>query len=170
MAALLGCNTNVSPLGGNVQAINALFYLTGYLSKNPVKPTSWVTCIIAALKSSFRWKSEAEDTGTASRNAKFFLQKVLNRLNALAEITDTQAAMLLLGFKSFRCSHRFAFCFHRRALETQTRLHSQKRNEVDRQQSSSSDDDEDVEKWALQTTSQNVLKNLKMIVSSQVVL
>ena len=145
MAALLGCNTNVSPLGGNVQAINALFYLTGYLSKNPVKPTSWVTCIIAALKSSFRWKSEAEDTGTASRNAKFFLQKVLNRLNALAETTDTQAVMLLLGFKSFQCSHRFAFCFHRQALETETRLHSQKRNEVDRHQLSSGDEDEDVE-------------------------
>ena len=73
LAALLGCNTNVSPLGGNVQAINALFYLTGYLSKNPVKPTSWIMCIIAALKSTCRWKSVADDVGTPSRNAKFFL-------------------------------------------------------------------------------------------------
>ena len=124
MAALLGCNTNVSPLGGNVQAINALFYLTGYLSKNPVKPTSWITCIIAALKSMCKWDSVAKDMGTPSRNAKFFLQKVLNRLNALAEITDTQAAMLLLGFKSFQCSHRFSFCFHHQALETQMRIYN----------------------------------------------
>ena len=80
MAALLGCNTNVSPLGGNVQAINALFYLTGYLSKNPVKPTSWITCIIAALKSMCKWDSVAKDMGTPSRNAKFFLQKVLKVL------------------------------------------------------------------------------------------
>ena len=127
LAALLGCNTNVSPLGGNVQAINALFYLTGYLSKNPVKPTSWIMCIIAALKSTCRWESVAEDVGTPSRNAKFFLQKVLNRLNALAEITDTQAAMLLLGFKSFLCSHRFGFCFHRQALEAQVQLYNAKR-------------------------------------------
>jgi len=124
LAALLGCNTNVSPLGGNVQAVNALFYLTGYLSKNPVKPTSWITCIIAALKSTFRTQSVAEDAGTPSRNAKFFLQKVLNRLNALAEITDTQAAMLVLGHKSFQCSHRFAFCFHDQALEAQVSLHT----------------------------------------------
>ena len=130
LAALLGCNTNVSPLGGNVQAINALFYLTGYLSKNPVKPTSWVMCIIAALKSTCRWESVAEDVGTASRNAKFFLQKVLNRLNALAEISDTQASMLLLGFKSFQCSHRFGFCFHRQALEAQVQLYNVKRTET----------------------------------------
>ena len=117
LAALLGCNTNVSPLGGNVQAINALFYLTGYLSKNPVQPTSWITCIIAALKSTFRTKSVAEDVGTPSRNAKFFLQKVLNRLNALAEITDPQAAMLVLGHTSFQCSHRFKFCFHEQKVE-----------------------------------------------------
>ena len=130
LAALLGCNTNVSPLGGTVQAINALFYLTGYLSKNPVKPTSWITCIIASLKSVYRTKSVAEDEGTPSRNAKFFLQKVLNRLNALAEITDTQAAMILLGHKSFQCSHRFAFCFQHEALEEQVRLHTEKTVDV----------------------------------------
>ena len=140
LAALLGCNTNVSPLGGNVQAINALFYLTGYLSKNPVKPTSWVMCIIAALKSTCRWESVAEDVGTPSRNAKFFLQKVLNRLNALAEITDTQAAMLLLGFKSFQCSHRFGFCFHRQALEAQVQLYNAKRMSTSSHTTSSSDD------------------------------
>ena len=37
LAALLGCNTNVSPLGGLTQAANAMFYLMGYLSKNPIK-------------------------------------------------------------------------------------------------------------------------------------
>ena len=171
LAALLGCNTNVSPLGGNVQAINALFYLTGYLSKNPVKPTSWITCIIAALKSSFRWESVAEDVGTPSRNAKFFLQKVLNRLNALAEITDTQAAMLLLGFKSFQCSHRFGFCFHRQALEAQVQLYnvnkrtgkksrvcishdtSDDHSEPDEDDTSSSDDDSESEVTSLSGTS-----------------
>ena len=149
LAALLGCNTNVSPLGGNVQAINALFYLTGYLSKNPVKPTSWVMCIIAALKSTCRWESVAEDAGTASRNAKFFLQKVLNRLNALAEITDTQAAMLLLGFKSFQCSHRFGFCFHRQALEAQVQLYNAKRTE----KTLTSDDDSDPDSDGTHTSS-----------------
>jgi hypothetical protein len=33
-AGMLGCNTNVSTLGGLVQSANVMFYLTGYLSKN----------------------------------------------------------------------------------------------------------------------------------------
>ena len=119
MAALLGCNTNVSVLGGTAQALNALFYLVGYLSKNPVKPNAWTTCVAAALQSSQHNESVAEDKGTATRNAKFILQKVLNRLNALAEMNDTQLSMLLLGFASFKCSHRFSFCFPSPALAAQ---------------------------------------------------
>ena len=119
MAALLGCNTNVSHLGGMAQALNALFYLTGYLSKNPVKPNAWRTCIAAALHSAQRNESVADDKDTPTRNAKFFLQKVLNRLNALAELSDTQLSMLLLNFKSYTSSHRFTFCFPTPALEFQ---------------------------------------------------
>ena len=119
MAALLGCNTNVSVLGGSAQALNALFYLVGYLTKNPVKPNVWTTCVAAALQSAQKHESVAEDRDTPARNAKFILQKVLNRLNALAEMNDTQLSMLLLNFTSFKCSHRFSFCFRLPALEAQ---------------------------------------------------
>ena len=119
MAALLGCNTNVSVLGGSAQALNALFYLVGYLTKNPVKPNVWTTCVAAALQSAQKHESVAEDKDTPARNAKFILQKVLNRLNALAEMSDTQLSMLLLNFTSFKCSHRFSFCFRLPALEAQ---------------------------------------------------
>jgi hypothetical protein len=119
MAALLGCNTNVSVLGGSVQALNALFYLVGYLSKNPVTPNAWRTCVAAALQSAHNNDSLAEDKGSATRNAKFILQKVLNLLNAFAEVSDTQLSMLLLGFNSYKSSHKFSFCFPTPALEAQ---------------------------------------------------
>ena len=122
MAALLGCNTNVSVLGGHVQALNALFYLVGYLSKNPVTPNAWRTCVAAALQSARKNESVAEDKGSASRNAKFVLQKVLNYLNAFAEVSDTQLSMLLLGYNSYKSSHRFSFCFPAPALEAQAAL------------------------------------------------
>jgi len=122
MAALLGCNTNVSVLGGHVQALNALFYLVGYLSKNPVTPNAWRTCVAAALQSARKNESVAEDKGSASRNAKFVLQKVLNYLNAYAEVSDTQLSMLLLGYNSYKSSHRFSFCFPAPALEAQAAL------------------------------------------------
>ena len=122
MAALLGCNTNVSALGGTVQATSALFYLIGYLSKNPVTPNAWKTCVAAALQSAQHNGSVAEDKGSATRNAKFILQKVLNYLNAYSEVSDTQMSMLLLNYDSYKSSHRFAFCFPAPALETQAAI------------------------------------------------
>lgn len=96
-----------------------MFYLAGYLSKNPVKPTHWVTCITAARKSALKYGSTAEDAGTPNRNVIFLLQKILNRLNALAEVSDTQGSMLLLGEPSWVCSHPFHFCFAKAAVEYQ---------------------------------------------------
>ena len=161
MAALLGCNTNVSALGGSVQALNAFLYLVGYLTKNPVTPNIFRTCVAAALKSAKRYESVAEDKNTASRNAKFVLQKVLNYLNAFAEMSDTQLSMLLLGFSSYKCSHRFAFYFPTPALEAQaailksrtdTGTEDAKRKENDSEESqdmdieiSDNDNDEDIE-------------------------
>ena len=142
MAALLGCNTNVSVLGGRAQALNALFYLVGYLSKNPVKPNAWTTCVAAALQNCQHNESVAEDKGTATRNAKFILQKVLNRLNALAEMNDTQLSMLLLGFASFKCSHRFSFCFPSPALEAQLDI---EHTDTDDDDDSADSDDTDSE-------------------------
>ena len=121
-AALLMCNTNVSPLGGKIQAANAMFYLNKYLSKNPVKPAHFVTCITAARRSAQRNTSVADDAGTDVRNAVFLLEKVLCRMNALAEVADTQGAMLLLGHPSSVSSHPFAFCFVAIAMEYQLQL------------------------------------------------
>ena len=119
LAALLGCNTNVSPLGGLTQAANAMFYLMGYLSKNPIKPCHWVTCMTAARKSARKYGSRAEDAGTTMRNAVFLLQNMLNRLTACAEVADTQGSMFLLGEPSWVSSHPFRFCFIQAAVEYQ---------------------------------------------------
>ena len=124
LAALLGCNTNVAPLGSKSQAICAMFYLVGYLSKNPIKPHHWSSCISAARRSAGCTNSTAKDSGTDMRNAIFLLQKVLNKLNAMGEVSDTQAAMVLLGQPSFVSSHRFRFVFVHTALEYQMSLNS----------------------------------------------
>ena len=115
-----------------MQATSALFYLIGYLSKNPVTPNAWKTCVAAALQSAQHNESVAEDKGSATRNAKFILQKVLNYLNAYAEVSDTQMSMLLLNYDSYKSSHRFAFCFPAPALETQAAIvNTEKRVKTD---------------------------------------
>ena len=118
-AHLLDCNTNTAALGSLTSAANTMFYLAGYLSKNPIKPAHWVTCITAARKAAARRGSTAEDAGTCERNALFLLQKILNRLNALGEVSDTQGSMLLLGHPSWISSHPFRFCFVKPAVQYQ---------------------------------------------------
>jgi len=76
LAALLGCNTNVQPVGSLSAAMVVLQYLSGYLSKNPVELCNFIICIIAARRRCKRYRSTADDAGTSSRNAKFLGQKV----------------------------------------------------------------------------------------------
>ena len=119
LSFILKCNTNAMALGSKISAANAMFYLAGYLSKNPIKPAHWVTCVTAARKSAVKFGSKAEDAGTLHRNALFLLQKILNRLNALGEVADTQGSMLLLGHPSWLSSHPFQFCFAKPAVQYQ---------------------------------------------------
>ena len=102
--------------------MNAMFYLAGYLSKNPIKPAHWVSCIIAARRAAAAGGSTADDAGTKIRTATYVLQKVLNKLNALGEIADTQAAMMLLRNPSFVSSHEFCFVFIQPAVAYQISL------------------------------------------------
>ena len=119
LSFILKCNTNAIALGSKISAANAMFYLAGYLSKNPIKPAHWVTCVTAARKAAAKFGSKAEDAGTLHRNALFLLQKILNRLNALGEVADTQGSMLLLGHPSWQSSHPFHFCFVQPAVQYQ---------------------------------------------------
>jgi len=76
LAALLGCNTNVQPVGSLSAAMAVLQYLSGYLSKNPVELCNFIICIITARRRCKKYRSTADDAGTSSRNAKFLGQKV----------------------------------------------------------------------------------------------
>ena len=76
LAALLGCNTNVQPVGSLSAAMAVLQYLSGYLSKNPVEMCNFIVCILAARRRCKKYQSSADDTGTSIRNAKFLGQKV----------------------------------------------------------------------------------------------
>jgi len=64
-ACLLGCNTNVSALGGLVQSANAMFYLAGYMSKNPIRPCHFVTCMTAARNAANRFGSTVNDAASS---------------------------------------------------------------------------------------------------------
>ena len=118
-ANLLPCNMCVEPLGTISEARGSLHYLAKYLSKNPVELTNTLSLIHAAQQNAMKYPSRAEDTGEHIRRSKLLLTKVLNRMSAGIEVSDTQVAMMLLGNPSYVSTHRFWLCFIWPALKYQ---------------------------------------------------
>ena len=143
LSACAKSNTNTQVLGGLQQAKGAMFYLTSYLSKNPVKPEHWITCTSTAHTSSLNTESTAEDASDPVRQAVYFVQKVVNRLHGNIEIADTQIASLLLGMDSFSSSHDFRYCYVWPAVHYQIRKSIQVSN--DNENDTECDEDTDTD-------------------------
>ena len=99
-----------------------LLYLGKYFQKNPLKLSNTLVLLQAAVESAQRFPSTADDAGTESRNAKFLLTKFINHLTSLLEISEQQAAALLLGNPSFYTNHDFWYCYPWNALQQRVQL------------------------------------------------
>jgi len=110
LTSLLGCNSNLLHLGSTEQSKAALFYIGPYINKDGVKITDALPLLSKAHEHALNYPSVADDTGTAKRYAQHALQRALNKMNNLIEVTDTQAAASLLGMGASLCSESFATC------------------------------------------------------------
>ena len=109
-SSLLRCNTSMQPLVTPTQAKAAMFYTSKYCSKDPFELSSTLSLFHQAQISMRKWGSTAADAGTAVRNAKCLLQKVLNKIGNI-EVSAQQAADAMLGNESFFSTHKFRFVF-----------------------------------------------------------
>ena len=66
------------------------------MGKNPVELGNLFSVIYAAVQDARENPSTADDAGTDIRNAKYLLQKILNKLTSLMEISDQQVMFSLL--------------------------------------------------------------------------
>ena len=109
-SSLLRCNTSLQPLITPTQAKAAMFYSSKYCSKDPFELSSTLSFFHQAQIAMRKYGSTASDAGSASRNAKCILQKVLNKIGHI-EVSAQQAADALLGNDSFFTTHTFRFIF-----------------------------------------------------------
>ena len=109
-SSLLRCNTSMQPLVTPSQAKSAMFYTAKYCSKDPFQLSSTLSLFQQAQIALRKYGSSASDAGTASRNAKCLLQKVLNKIGNI-EVSAQQAADAMLGNDSFFSTHKFRFIF-----------------------------------------------------------
>lgn len=108
LSALMGCNTNSMFLGSREQSKGALFYIGPYICKNLVEVVDAFDLLLEAQDYAKKYPSTADDANTKKRFVQYVMTRVLNKLNSLMEVSDTQAAAALLGMNAGICSDIFS--------------------------------------------------------------
>ena len=110
LTSLLGCNSNLLYLGSSEQSKSALFYIGPYINKDGVKITDALPILMKAHENAVKYPSIAEDCNTTKRHAQLTLTRVVNKMNGLIEVSDTQIAASLLSMGASLCSDSFVPC------------------------------------------------------------
>ena len=100
LTAILRCNTAPYLLGARESSRATSFYLVKYMTKDCVALSASLSVLVDAKKHIEKWRSTADDLAsqTELRTAIHFVQRAVNSYQA--EVHDTQAASLLLGFSA----------------------------------------------------------------------
>jgi len=115
-SAVLGCNTAMMLLGSIEQCKTAIFYTLDYMTKDAQALENSLSVIYNAKMQISKNQSKASDSGSAERNTKHILQRIVNNLSGQVETSAMMAAASLLGMPSTMCSHSFWFCYIRPAI------------------------------------------------------
>ena len=116
VSALLACNTDVSLLGSDSQAKLALCYILICLMKSPAPLAKTISLVLNAREKIEIHPSQAKDSGSQQRTAMYFLNKVLNDIVGLVEISAQMAIACLLGMPAETCTHEMKLLFVDAAL------------------------------------------------------
>lgn len=106
LSALRGCNTAIYYISTGAAAKSAMFYLLKYLSKDPSSRASTLSVAKAALQDIAMYPSVAENTGTDTRTAQHWLNRIMNIFNGYGEFSAQLVASALLGVTAEPMSHR----------------------------------------------------------------
>ena len=97
LSKLAGCHNAAMILGSMEQGKSALFYIASYIAKSKVAFEQCFVVLEKALEHVKKHPSKAADSGTPERETKHVLERTLNQLNLMMEISDYQAAAALVG-------------------------------------------------------------------------
>jgi hypothetical protein len=104
-----GSHNNVAILGSSEQGKAAAFYLGPYFSKEKFGFQESLLIMALANQHIHTFESTAEDSGTNSRNTKFFIQRCLNQHCLKMEVSDYQMAAAVLSMPVIIQSDKFAY-------------------------------------------------------------
>ncbi len=108
LTAVLGSNTCALLLGSSEQSKAAAYYIGPYFNKYKCALVDSLDIVWEAMEHVKKYPSIAKDTGTKKRVTQHIMKRILNKLNSLMEISDTQAATALLDLNVSLCSEIFS--------------------------------------------------------------
>jgi hypothetical protein len=111
IANATGSCTNAVLLGNTEQSKSAVFYVAPYLCKNRAAISNCLTALEAANEHISKHPSKADDSTSnkTKRNTQYLFTRTLHQLYTSMEVSDTQAALTLLGMGSELCSDSFQY-------------------------------------------------------------
>ena len=106
LAYLYASNTNVHFLGGEDVPVAVAKYVVGYCNKNPVR----IANVLSTIRQVTREVDKMDTTEFAQPGEKeaLLLKRIINPLDKKVEFSAQMAAVSLLGYPSWHCSHKFA--------------------------------------------------------------
>ena len=109
-------NTAPYHLGAGKTALAAVFYLVKYLGKEAGSPNTALSILIDARDHISEYGSKGPDANSPQHFARHLLSRCVNKGDQ--ELSGTQSASVVLGYKSFRCSDITGFVDNHCALQT----------------------------------------------------
>ena len=96
LANVTGGSINVILLGNTEQSKGALFCVSPHVCKNKVALGQCLTVLWNCQEHIQKHPSTVDDSGTTKKNVQHLFTRVLNTLHTQVEVSDTQAAVILL--------------------------------------------------------------------------
>lgn len=110
LSLLIGCHNNTAPLGCSEQSKSVALYIGPYFMKEKYSVEECLSVLLKTHAHIKKYPSTAEDTGTRRRRTLHFLERTLNQLSLLIEVSDLQAIAALRRLPVQIRSDAFAMC------------------------------------------------------------
>ena len=114
MSLLTGSHHHTSFIGSAEQGKSAMFYISGYFGKNKLHKEQCLQLLWSVLAHIKKYPSSTPETaedpsGSHVQTAQHALNRILNRLYLMMEISDNQAAAVLIDLPTEISSEKFEF-------------------------------------------------------------
>jgi len=124
LAAAAGCSTNAQLLISREEAVQAIWYIIDYMTKERYDLTTLRPIVLAAIRHVNRFPSEASDKDdpAARRRARQFLQRIVNSVGHYTQISIDMAAAHVLGEPAHSSTDPQAWVFWKSAIAYRMKL------------------------------------------------